>query len=506
MRRATWPGILLILSLFSLQAQEPDWKRVHETTLRGLDHLYALDVDDAMAAFDSVSSMAPGDPRGPFFRAMTSFYLYGLSRKPADLERFFNESENVIDICEGLIDRNERDAVAKFYLGGILGYRGIAYSNENSLLKAVKDGRQGYFLLEEAVILDPTLYDAHMGFGLFRYLVAKVPRSMSWILNLLGFDGDLQGGLASLKLAADRGIYTRTEAALFYAQFMFSEERRDTALIYLGELRRRHPENTLFIVLYAAWQRQMNNLDEAQKAAELAIEMNARKKIRYGEELAFSTLGSIHFQKNDFGEARENYLKYMDQTQVKERTPNLTYFRAAIACDVAGDRANAVRLFGQMKKADDSDRPREVFQYRLAQKYQRRPLNPPEIMNIKAENEASNGKPERALALYRSAAAASAGFPDARARALYGIVQMTYELKQYPECVAAADSALAVTPEEEVWIPPHVLFKKGQALGRLGRPADATAAFEAISDHDDYDFQSSLERRTEDELRTLRRE
>jgi hypothetical protein len=62
LRRATWSGVLLFLSLLPLQAQEPVWKRVHETTLRGLDHLYALDVDDAVAAFDSVSRMAtPAD-------------------------------------------------------------------------------------------------------------------------------------------------------------------------------------------------------------------------------------------------------------------------------------------------------------------------------------------------------------------------------------------------------------------------------------------------------------
>jgi hypothetical protein len=54
-----------------------------------------------------------------------------------------------------------------------------------------------------------------------------------WILSLLGFDGDSRG-LASLKLAKDRGV--KTEAALFYAQFMFSEEKH-TALIYLGQLR-----------------------------------------------------------------------------------------------------------------------------------------------------------------------------------------------------------------------------------------------------------------------------
>jgi hypothetical protein len=91
-------------------------------------------------------------------------------------------------------------------------------------------------------------------------------------------------------------------------------------------------------------------------------------------------------------------------------------------------------------------------------------------------------------------------------RALYGIVQTTYDLKRYQECVDAADSALAVRPDEEIWIPPHVLFKKGQALERLGRPAEAKAAFESIDEHDDYDFQGSLERRVEDELRRLKGE
>ena len=412
----------------------------------------------------------------------------------------------MIAVCERLIDQNERDAVAKFYLGGILGYRGLAYMNEKSLLKAVKDGRQGYFLLEEAVGLDPALYDAQMGFGLFQYLVAKVPRSMSWILNLLGFDGDLEGGLALLKRAADHGIYTRTEASVFYAQFMFQEDRRDTALVYLERLRRRHPENTLFIVLYATWQRQLNNLEEAQKAAELAITLNSRKKIQYGEELAFSTLGSIHYQKNDFVRARENYLRYMEKTEVRERTPNMTYFRAAVACEIAGDRANAVRLFGQMRKAQDSDRARDLFQYRLAQKYIQRPMNSPEILNLRAENEASRGNPEQALALYRHAYETSRDLPDARLRAVYGILQMNYELRQYAECVAAADSALGIQPVEEVWITPHLLFKKAQALAKLGRLDEARAAFEAIEEFDDYDFQSSLERRIEEELRSLDRQ
>jgi len=503
--RVFWISVAAIVSFWSTShAQTVDWARVHETTVRGLDRLYNLDIDQALATFDTVRTLAPTDPRGHFFHCLTHFYLYGLNRQQSDLQQFFDESEQVIEVCERLVDQDERNASARFYLGGILGYRGIAHQTGGSLLKAVKDGREGYFLLEEAVHLDPQLYDAHMGFGLFRYLVAKVPRSMSWILSILGFSGDREGGLASLKLAADKGLYTRTEAGLFYAQFMFSEGRQDTALIYLEQLRARHPENTLFIVLYAAWQRQLNNLDEAQTAALHAIELNKIKGMRHGEELAYSTLGSIYYSKNEFSLARENYLLYMQKTQVKERTPNMTYFRAGLACEIAGDRAGAVELYRQMKEVDDSERQRERYQYRRAQELIRQPLSEPDMILIKAENEFSRKRYDRALALYGNAFQTAGG--DARIRALYGIQQTYYELGRHADCIELCAELLALTPVSETWIIPYARFKKAQALEKLGRIPEALTELEAIQGYDEYDFQNGLERRTEEEIKRLRGE
>jgi tetratricopeptide (TPR) repeat protein len=135
--------------------------------------------------------------------------------------------------------------------------------------------------------------------------------------------------------------------------------------------------------------------------------------------------------------------------------------------------------------------------------YLQRPLDPGEIMNIKAENEASRGNHDRALNLYRSVREISSVLPDARLRAFYGIVQMDFELQRYQECVAAADTALEMPFTSEAWIHPQVLFRKGQALVKLGRRDEAKTAFTKIAKYDDYDFQSSLERRVDDELRKL---
>jgi hypothetical protein len=171
-----------------------DWARVHEVTLRGVNLIYDLEMARASVVFDTVIAMAPGDPRGYFFKSMVSFWTYTLRNEEHDFQRFMSMSDTVIRICDGLLDQNENDATAHFYLGGIHGYRGMAEQIHGSMVKAVMEGRKGYFELEEAVRLDPKLYDAQMGFGLFRYLVAKIPSGLAWIARIVGFEGDLEGG------------------------------------------------------------------------------------------------------------------------------------------------------------------------------------------------------------------------------------------------------------------------------------------------------------------------
>jgi tetratricopeptide (TPR) repeat protein len=481
-----------------------DWSHVHNLTMKGINRLYSLELDEAMHVFDSVRTLAPGDPRGPFFQSMVHFYRYSLNRDQAELATFFEKSESVISICEDILDRNENDARTKFYLGGIYGYRGLAHQTSNSMLKAAQDGRRGYLLLEEAVIDDPTLYDAQMGFGLFKYLLAKVPRSMKWILSVLGFSGDLEGGLNSIRLAAERGTYTRTEAKLFLAQFLFSEGRRDTAIAYLNELRREYPDNTLFLVLYAFWQHRLNNLDEAMAAATAAVELNKKKKIRYGEELAYSTLGSICFTRNDFSNSAKYYRLYKELGHNDERVPNWTYYRAGLACEIAGDRATAVEFFKRMKEVNDKDRAWDAYYYRRSEELLRRPITEAEILIVKGENEMAQKNYARAVATLTEALARAGNNIDHQARALYGLQQAQFEADSLDVARETSRRLLALTPVNELWIIPHAWYKLGQINAQLGNAAEARKAFMQVRKFDDYDFQGRLEARTEEELKKLK--
>ena len=480
-----------------------NWTAVHDITIRGIDRFYRLDNDAALRHFDSVAVMAPGDPRGHFFRSMVHFSLYALDRDRRYFELFMKESDRVVDVCERLLDKDEHDANAKFYLGGIYGYRGMAWQTEGSLVKSVKEGREGYGLLEEAVEARPDLYDAQMGFGLFRYLVAKAPRSLHWMLKLMGITPDLDGGLRMLKAASERGTYTRNEAQLYLAQFLFNEQRQDEAFVQLDQLVARYPENTLFLILRASWLQRTGKPEEALADALKAVERNKAHPLRYVEDLACNTLGSLYFARNEFGTARTYYARYIDSLKGPERVWNWTWYRIGASHELSGDRAGAKTFYARVRKSSDPMRPMDAYYYRRAQEQIGRPIAPPEASLLRAANDANSKSHERALGLYQSALDSCHGDVELSGRALLGIMQMHYELKRYQDVIATSGRLFRLSPERELWVLPHGYHKLGQAHARLGRTAEARKAFDMVDEFDDYDFQDQLESRVAGDLKDL---
>jgi tetratricopeptide (TPR) repeat protein len=364
------------------------------------------------------------------------------------------------------------------------------------------EGREGYTSLEGAVRLRPDLSDAQMGFGIFRYLTAKAPRGQSWIIRLLGFDPDAEGGLQSLRLAADRGVYTRSEASFYLAQFLFTEQKYDEAFSRMSWLRARHPENTLFHVLAASWHFRLNNYDSALAALRWAATINDRKAIRYGEEFIYSTRGSINFTRNDFEAARKDYDLFLAKIAQRERIPNYTYYRIALAREIAGDRKGAVEACLMARPSSDGDRGRSSYQQRKLRELAARPLNTAEIFLVKANN-ANSRKDLDSTAWYYGAALAAGPDGDARGRALHGLQQVEFDRGNFTGSISYGERAAAVATPVETWVAPQAYLRIAQAYAKLGKKKEALEALERIEAYDDYDFQSSIEERAEEEREAL---
>ncbi len=505
-RRRGWTACLLSLLLTIAadpgRTQTPDWKLVHEITMRGINLLYDLKMEEAGAAFDSVIAMAPGDPRGRFFKSMIHFWTFTVQNDPASYAAFMSMSDTVVDLCERLIDRDGSDAVARFYLGGMHGYRGMAYQMQGSFLKAVLEGRAGYTDLEQAVEMRPDLYDAQMGFGLFRYLVAKIPAALSWGARLIGFDGDLEGGLQSLRAAAEKGVYTRSEATFFLSQFLWTEHRHEEALSLMKSLIRRFPDNTLFLVLCSSWELRQGNYQAASDRIRKAAELNRNKKVKYGEEFIHSTRGTVAYAFNDFGTARRDFDSFLAETKHADRIQNYTYYRIAVARDVTGDRAGAVDVCRKMRV--EEGHPDGSYTLRKARELERSPLTQAEVLMIMGGNASDRKAYDSAAHYFRAALALSGTSPDLRVRALYGLQQVVYEEGDDARAVDIGNQIIGLKPAAERWVIPHAYFKLAQSYRRLGNSREASHALSLAAGFEDYDFQSSLRRRVEEEMKKMK--
>jgi len=491
----------ILLAVSAAAAGNTDWGEVHAMTLRGIDRLYDLKIDEASATFDSVRRAAPGDPRGYFFGSMVHFWMYTLTRDEKEFRAFLDRSDEVITVCENLIDRNSDDAVARFYLGGIYGYRGLAYQADNSIFKAVTEGRKGYMQLREAVNLRSDLYDAQMGFGLFTYLVARVPKSLSWVLSLVGFTGDAEAGLAMVRNAAEHGVYTRTEARFFLSQFLFSEQKGDEALAILDTLTRQYPDNALFLVTSAAWQSRLGNPRAALATALEAVAVNARNRVHVGEEFIYSTLGGIYYALNDFPRARANLALYVQRVASEDYITNWTLYRLGVAEELCGDRQAAIAAYRRMKKT--GDRSNESYLYRAARARLAVPLSAAEAQLIVAGNDIQRKDYDSA----RAACGEVLGTPgiddDTRGRALSALQQVLLGREDYAAAVRTGEELALLKPERESWLLPQAYLQNGFAYEKEGNAAAARAAFERVLQFDDYDFQKQTEEKARKELRAL---
>ena len=493
---------LLPLTGLSLP-QARDSTQIHTVTVRGVNQLYNLDFQSAEVTFDSVIVLAPDDPRGHFFKAMVFYWKYILTGDKKLLEIFLQQSEGVIDRCTDLLDKNPENGLIKFYLGGIYGYRGLAYQRDGSLLSAVWNGRKGYSYLERAVNQHQRIYDAQMGFGLFKYLIARVPSSFRWILNLLGFSGDRETGLQALKLAADSGTYSRSEAAFFYAQFCYFEDRQEDAYAYLERLLRSHPQNTLFLITYASWEFRNNNLETAMSSAERAIAINTERNIKYGDEFAYSVMAGFHFAQNNFPKAIEFAERSIENTENKRNVFNNTYYRLGLSYEMTGNRVKAAEVYRKAAKADPEDNPWQYHFWRRAQQRIDQPLDVLDSLAVIAGNASTLKQYDKALLIYQRIIEQTPS-PEKQASALYETAGIHFEREQFEQTLQTLERVLDLTLTEETWIHPHAHLMMARALKRLGRTEQAMIHLEAIEDFDEYDFQSRIETQAEDELEKLR--
>lgn len=260
---------LLLVVANNIFAQNYNWVRHDSLVKVGVNQIYGIEFDKAEKTFDVVTKEYSTHPSGKFFKAMITWWriLLDLDNERLD-EKFYNQLEECIDICDNILDKNDKSVDAMFFKGGSLGFRGRMRAIRESWFKAALDGKDGLALVFKSYEANPKNVDVQLGFGIYHYYADVIPKKYPAVKPFMVFfpKGDKARGMKELENVAINGRYARLESRYFLMtlNFQFEDnmnESRKWARILLADF----PNNPNFQKYFGLTFVKENNYTEAVK-------------------------------------------------------------------------------------------------------------------------------------------------------------------------------------------------------------------------------------------------
>lgn len=243
-------AFLIIIILFIYTSVNAQDAKFDSLINKGISQIYNIQFDEAKTTFSKVIKDYPKNPAGKFFNAMIVWWqiMLDIENESYD-DSFYDKLDDVIDMCDDILDDNPNNANALFFKGGAIGFRGRLYTYRESWFKAALDGKDALPLINEIYKADQSNVDVQLGFGIYNYYAELVPEKYPALKPLLAFlpNGDKKRGLKQLTYVAEKGKFAKYETQYFLAQIYNKYERDfDSALKIMNNLCSKFPNNPVF--------------------------------------------------------------------------------------------------------------------------------------------------------------------------------------------------------------------------------------------------------------------
>lgn len=121
--------------------------------------------------------------------------------------------------------------------------------HEQNAWRSLQLFTQGQVLLQQVLIADDTMVDAHLGLGLFYFAGADLPVWLRHIWGKLQRQEGAEDLIQHLQRAAEDGLFSRQVARTFLARIYELEHRYDDAIGLGQKLQETFPENGYYALL-----------------------------------------------------------------------------------------------------------------------------------------------------------------------------------------------------------------------------------------------------------------
>jgi len=235
---------------------------------------------------------------------------------------FLAHIDSSINLLSRWVDDNPDDAWGFFFLGTAYGYKSLLYAQKQSWFKSLVSGLKSKGRFNDAIKLDPTLYDVYTGLGSYYYWsTVKLRKYIPFLPD------NREKGLTALQIAIDSSLFSGKPAEVGLAWALIEENKLTKAARIGLKLHKetRGGRNSLWILGGAYWR--MGNLAMAAEYYRDLVDSYLRAGnqnyfnlilCRYRRGICLYGLGKMAEARREF----ETLLSYNASGEIRKRHKN----------------------------------------------------------------------------------------------------------------------------------------------------------------------------------------
>jgi hypothetical protein len=388
---------LLSIQPDTLLAQSLKTAEFEKGATKGFDHVYNLDYEEALAAFENLRQQYPRHPGPPLYLALTVWQRELFRRQDLGLDRlvapesfiqangrqmpaedrntFLKDVGESQAFSQAILKERPGDRDARYFLGAAHGaLAAFALTIDHDKRETFRQGRQAYQYHLGIVMEQPDYYDAYVTLGLYEYVVAKLPWYVKWIAQIAGYKGTEERSFKYLRTAATKSEFASVNARNLLVVLCLREKLYDEALQNAQFLQHQYPRNVLLHLNVAQILKEMNRPDQAVDVYMKIIgQAEARTPnyqkmpvdlLRYNVGKAVMNMDRLELAQRLFTEA------VLDPaTPARERA--LSQLSLAEVLDLRGNRQQAITNYQQVLTAANFEDSHNAAQSYLKKPYRK---------------------------------------------------------------------------------------------------------------------------------------
>lgn len=288
-----------------------------------IDDMYNFDFHKAEVEFNWMRYNYPEHPLPYFLFGISTWWqmMPNLDKETPLGDEFLAYMDQAIEKAENMLDVNEDNMEAEFFLAGAYGFVGRYHSEKHNWGKATNAGRLALKYLNEIRGNEDFSPEILFGDGLFNYYSVYIKETYPLLRPVLAFfpKGDKELGIEQLEKVTTNAFYTRMEAIYFLMRIKAFDMNETFEALRLSEyIYEKYPNNPYFHRFYARMLYSAGQYKEAASVSQEILNRVVAKQTGYEEisgRYAAFFLAHDYRSSNNWPAAERYYQMVIDYTE-----------------------------------------------------------------------------------------------------------------------------------------------------------------------------------------------